>query len=402
LDIPSIREIRRALQDIPGATKFDPKPEDIAEGTGPATEVARLDQDAKWSASEQPLDGAQETDDVESTDAPVCIFEVPPELTDADVQGKLGLEVGRLKRLEQIRGTDAYGWYVTFHQNAFQYGVHIPAEGVATLALGALDNLGLSIKRKLEITFHAVLRHELFHFAVDCMVANWELTLGIPVYWTGKTRLRNAAGYIELEEALANAYMLRGLRYPVRILADSRGALQAMIDFCVRQPSGYSEGPLLAISRNSYATGCRKLSASFQDARVLPDGLDTLIFYPDIIRIDWRRCPIIVHDRLGLLESLGIGISLFDAIPTIVESPTFVRGLRKLDTRIQRKWQRRKDDLARCVQLKGNGFQQWERGGSDCYSVNVDGNYRVHLRRDRESDTWIAESIGDHKSMGHG
>jgi hypothetical protein len=102
------------------------------------------------------------------------------------------------------------------------------------------------------------------------------------------------------------------------------------------------------------------------------------------------------------LESLGIGISLFDAIPTIVESSTFVKDLRKLDARIQRKWQRRKVDLGRCVQLKGNGFQQWERGGPDCYSVNVNGNYRVHLRRDRKSDSWVAESIGTHKSMGHG
>jgi len=143
------------------------------------------------------------------------------------------------------------------------------------LAVGTLGELPLPLERKIELAFHAILRHELFHFAADCMAANWELSLGMPVYWPAKAKLCNATNYIELEEALANAH----------------------------------------------------------------------------------SC-----------EDTGIRIA----------------------------------DLARSVQLNGLGFQKWKPGGPDSYSVNVDGNYRVHLRRDRSGYSWFAETIGDHKSMGHG
>lgn len=71
-------------------------------------------------------------------------------------------------------------------------------------------------------TFHAVLRHELFHFEVDCMIASWELATGVEVYWASR-KYRNAAGYNELEEGLANAYMLRGFKYPSRLLGNAPG-----------------------------------------------------------------------------------------------------------------------------------------------------------------------------------
>ena len=108
--------------------------------------------------------------------------------------------------MQQIKGVDALGWYVTFHQKARQYGVHLPAEGMLVLAVGTLGELPLPLERKIELAFHAILRHELFHFAADCMAANWELSLGMPVYWPAKAKLCNATNYIELEEALANAH----------------------------------------------------------------------------------------------------------------------------------------------------------------------------------------------------
>src|SRR5262249_26679775 len=132
------------------------------------------------------------------------------------------------------------------------------------------------------------------------------------------------------------------------------------------------------------------------------NALDTSIFYPSVTRIDWRRCPIIVHDRLGLLQSLGIGIYFFETIPSIKESSTFLKALSRLDSSKQKIWYRRKADLARSVRLQALGFKPWPPGGPDCYSVNIDGNYRAHIRRDRGTPIWVAESVGDHKTMGHG
>jgi hypothetical protein len=204
--------------------------------------------------------------------------------------------------------------------------------------------------------------------------------------------------------------MLRGFRHPNSSLRDSRSAYHALKPFCQRQPAGYRDGPRYARSRSAYIGGCRKLSVKFQHGaalhvdhwRVPAGALDALLFYPHPFRIDWRRCPILVHDRLGILQTLNIRISFFEAISGIVESPSFLKALSKVDRSIESTWQRRKADLARSTRLQSLAFQRWRPGGQHCYSVRVGGNYRAHLRHHPAKGLWVAEDIGDHKSMGHG
>ncbi|MDP7724169.1 hypothetical protein [Mycobacterium sp. TY814] len=149
-------------------------------------------------------------------------FGTPSTVTDADIWRILGEErFGALDALQQIRGIDALGWYMTFHQRSSQHGVHIPVEGVLWLVLNVFDKVRLPLARRIEIAFHAILRHEIFHFAADCMAANWELATGVEVYWSSRGH-QNALGHIELEEGLANAYMLRGFKHPSRLLVMSR------------------------------------------------------------------------------------------------------------------------------------------------------------------------------------
>jgi hypothetical protein len=292
--------------------------------------------------------------------------------------------------------------------------VHLPVEGLFALALGALREVPLPLERKLEIAYHAMLRHELFHFETDCMAANWELSLGKSVYWRVLDAQQEIEGYREgyknLEEGLANAYMLRGFRHADRLLRNARGTYRALKTFCELQPAGYCDGPRYAKSRATYIDGCRELSVSFQHAAVLyenawpvpENALDTLIFYPRPFQINWRRCAILVHDRGGILQELGIGLAFFEAISGIFESPSFLKALNKLDRRIAAVWRKRKGDLARSVSLNSLQLQRWKLGGPGCYSVRVNSNYRAHLRHDPIKGSWTAEDIGDHKSMGHG
>lgn len=151
---------------------------------------------------------------------------------------------------------------------------------------------------------------------------------------------------------------------------------------------------------------CRELSSDHHRASAAawraPNALDALIFYPDLVRIDWTRCPIIIHDDPGLLDLLGISISAFRTVTRVAETPGFVRSLRKLDKRLQKQWQIRKADLARSTALKSLDFKRWEPGGRGCFSVRVDSNFRAHLRYDSSDMTWAAESIDNHKAMGHG
>jgi hypothetical protein len=408
LYIPTVNTIRDALEEISGAVRDEPLPERVQQGTDPATEIWRFDPGnelGRGSAQESVQHVEPEGDDSEDrvSDEPMVIFEVPPEITDAEVKNKLGDAPGHLERLQQITGIDALGWYVTFHQRRFQHGVHIPVEGVVVLALGALSGLKVPLERRLELAFRAILRHELYHFSVDCMAAIWELAIGAEVYWRARHKHRNADGYIELEEALANAYMLRGFRHPPRALAGS-GASAALKNYCRGQPAGYRDGPYYAPSRHRYVGGCRELSTQFHDAsasgekRAVPQAFDALLLYADPIRIDWRRCPIIVGDRYGLLKSLGIQASFFSAITRLVETPAFLREFAKLDPRLQKLWKDRKRGLAQSLKLGSLGFKRWD---GDIYSVRIDGNYRAHLRH-HEAGNWSAISIGSHKAMGHG
>jgi len=420
ITVPSIHCIKAALEQIEGAIKLEPHPEHSTGGSHPGTPIQFFDpeQSTSLKSSKDHIgawsDGLVDYETADVVDHPGVIFEIPPSLTDADIQYALGDSPKELFRLAQLQGIDALGYYVTFHQRAVQHGVHLPIEGLFALALRAWRGVTLPFERKLEIACRAILKHELFHFEADCMAANWELSLGKPVYWRVLDIQRELEGGIEhyrnLEEGLANAYMLRAFRHPTKTLRSARGVYHALKTFCEGQPAGYCDGPRYAKSRAAYVEGCRQLSANFQYAAVLyesawqvSDGaLDTLIFYPKPFQIDWRRCPILVHDQGGILRKLGIGLACFEAISRISESSSFLKALSRCDRRIQTMWYRRKADLARSVSLNSLGFQRWKPGGEGCYAVRIDSNYRAHLRHDRVNGSWIAEEIGDHGRTGHG
>ena len=408
--MPSIAEIRGALGDITGALRDEPLAEDVRDGTDRATPIWLPDGGDAAEATTLPMTGSPDDGDGFS-DEPGLIFEVPPDLTDADIQNILGeRETGALKRLEQVRGIDALGWYVTFHQRRYQHGIYIPATGVLLLAIGALAGLPVTVERKIELAFHAIYRHELFHFAADCMAANWELATGRDVYWKAKTALRNAAGYIDLEEALANAYMLRGFKWPTRTLK-SAGAYAALGRYCHRQPDGYNLGPDYARDHRRYVTACQSLSTKFQHASAVgpkwpdwkvPPELDAARMYPDITRIAWQRCPIFFLDDDDLLGLLGITLDLFPSIHNLTETDHFKAELEGLERPVRNKWNKCRRMLEQSTGLKGLDFKRWKPGGPDCYSVRVDLKYRAHLEYLRSEHSWLAVEIGDHKSMGHG
>lgn len=355
-----------------------------------------------WQATQQDGDGF--------SDEPGVIFEVPPNVTEAEIENVLGERgSGELKRLEQVRGIDALGWYVTFHQRSYQHGIYIPIEGIFSLASGALSSLRVEPQRKIELAFHAIHRHELFHFATDCMIANWELASRREVYWKAKAAHRNASGYVELEEALANAYMLRGFKWPTQALKTT-GGYAALGKYCEMQPVGYNAGPDYARSHQRYVRGCQWLSLDYQHASVedsklrVPDALDGSRLYPDITRIAWSRCPVFILDDHNLLGLLGITLDFFQSIPLLTETDGFKNELEKLARPIRAKWEKCKRILAEenSTHLKGLDFKRWKPGGPDCYSVRVDRKYRAHLRYGRDHKSWLATEIGDHKSMGHG
>ncbi len=417
--VPSISYIRKALEAIPEAIRYDdPSTDERGSGGDPAIAVRISDPDCNRSARDEMDTNRAEPPHVDvdsseaSVDEPAVAFEIPPKLTESDIRDALGNELTKIQQLSKLQGLDAYGWYTTFHQKRFQHGVHLPIEGILAFAVHAFSDVKLPLERKVQLAHHAILRHELFHFNVDCMIANWEMAMGAAVFWNAKGQYRNQHGYVPLEEGLANAYMLRGFKYPSRALANSAGAYLALKRFCKHQPVGYKCAERYVKTRgqhgriDSFFDACCELSASYRAAASPiwrpPDELDPLLFYPDAVRVDWTRCPIIVLDERGLLDALGIDVAYFRTISDIEETAKFERALKKLDKSIQQRWRENKEKLAVSTSFSSLGFQPWKLDGTDYFSVRVGGNYRAHIRRDRSASKWFAEAIGNHKEMGHG
>jgi len=147
---PSIRAIRDALDEVPGALRLDPQPEDTGAGRDPGSPIWISDPDAEGRALDSPSSVPEDDAEEGTVDEPLVIFEVPPTVTDADLRNALGDErIGELQRLHQIRGVDALGWYLTFHQLHSQHGVHLTFEGVAWLAIQFFGSLDMPLARKL-------------------------------------------------------------------------------------------------------------------------------------------------------------------------------------------------------------------------------------------------------------
>jgi len=331
----------------------------------------------------------------------------------ADVDEKIPALDGRTG--ESIRqsvlqhGMDALGWYVSFHVTGVQWGVYVSATGIAALTRMAFSQLQIPFDVKTHLAFHAILNHELFHFATDYAIAQMELALEEP--WWRPTRQAvslQAPSYIVAEEKLANAYMLRAFRTTKPTLR-VRGKQKALRDFSRLQPDGYREG--WTIRRDAWNQQLERLANEYgknsRHGRSHPilwsgrSGYDWASGFPIRPRIDWRYCPIhLVHDshRLGLPPGW---VQILSHLSTIVESQSFTSRLARMNQKIQMGWQRTKARLQQHI-TPGADFKKWPRGGPDVYSVRVNDGVRAHLRGSPSKNTWTAIDIGTHKEMGHG
>jgi hypothetical protein len=336
------------------------------------------------------------------------VFEIGAEV-DERFPG-LGGEAG--KRIEQsiaVHGMDALGWYVPFHHPGLQWGIYIPVSGMGYLIKHAFGGLGTSLATKLHLAFHAILHHELFHFATEYAIAQAEMTHDEAWYVPAKNGMRaKSPGYCAVEEQLANASMLSAFRTakPALRVPGKQAALQAFVS---RQPEGYRDG--LEVKPREWDGYLEELSQCYgaysrrcagHPYLWFPNlGYDWPRLFPIRPRIDWRYCPIHLVDDSNRLGLPGGWLNLFSRLSAIEEAEDFRKKLKKLALPTQRAWKRTKEKLCNAI-TAGADFKQWSRGGNDLYSVRINDNFRAHLRRREETDDWLAVAIGSHKEMGHG
>jgi hypothetical protein len=406
----SIHEIRDGLETIPGALgPILPHPGRQANRSGfPTTTV--------WPAENpnninQPGLSVQDVFFGSSMGGPPRefdpVFEVPAEMDEA-VPALGGAEGKRIRENVHTYGIDALGWYVPFHSPGWQWGVYVPISGIAFMAKEVFGGLSAKLATTAQLGFHAILNHELFHFAAEYTIAQSELMHREPWYLPAVKGLRDRGpGYSLTEECMANAYMLNAFRTSKPSFR-VRGKLDALREFTKKQPDGYNDA--INCPPSEWAWGTREVII---DYAVGPKGVDMFNSngtnfircdweqqFPIHPRIDWRYCPIhLVHDEsvVGMPPEC---LNFFSRLGSIDESVKFASTLNDLPDSIRRAWERTKEKLQTAV-TAGADLKPWPKGGKDVWSVRVNKSIRAHLLRPRETANWLALEIGGHKLMGH-
>jgi hypothetical protein len=339
-----------------------------------------------------------------------AFFELSPKANVSDIKRYLSDKAGGdFETLFKIMGTDALGWYFPFHNITAQHGIYISSAGCIKLALQAFKKPILNdpvedFKLKIDLAFNAIRRHEAFHFGFECAIANWEFVFEKPIYNRSQKILKSELGYSRQEEGLANAYMLRGFRWPPN---RSRGdkVYKELFDWVKRSPEGYKDG-ILSVNSFFYWEDVRYhavdsiekgLEKNFSSEHIFPPNL----FFQDANKINDSRCPIIVVDEHNIFSLFGITVKFIANLESIERSKYFQKCLNRLDRRVAAGWEKVESSLRYSTRIRGLDFKPWPARGKGWFSVRIDRSTRAHLRQDDQSGIWIAEEIGSHDEMGH-
>ena len=246
---------------------------------------------------------------------------------------------------QEGQGIDALAWYVSFHKSSGDWGIFIPTSSLVYLELRHFKSLRLTQAAKRQVALALLLEHELFHFAADYGCAQWEVLLHAPC-WRSLTQRRRDTGlpYIQLEEALANAYMLRTLERQW-----SKLTRKSVRRFVSRQPPGYSQAGDYAEDL-PFEAGLCELAKTYVGLHAVERGLnmysksfDYRLLFPVPPAIPSGRCPIHIIKDLSRFSIPEISVRIFKCIPAIVETDKFQKLFLHVPQDIQKRWKRKKD-----------------------------------------------------------
>lgn len=309
---------------------------------------------------------------------------------------------GHLAELENERGIDALAWYVSFHNTDDEWGIYIPISSLHHIAGKWLKGLRRPFASKLRLAFEALIHHESMHYAIDRNVAGWEMILGVPLHGQVPDRLKYA-GYIRVEEAVANAHMMRELA------KRHSGVCQAAIDKWVSaSPPGYCEASNY-FGDSDFAAGleeCVKIYAGLEwlNRTTSPDGLPGIFWASQYLidgEIDLAECPLHIIDDQQWLDVRPTTFKYLTNISIIKETKKFRKMLAKLPAHIQKAWDRKRDAMKTAIPRHPE-FEKLKGKMAGMYSIRIGDNVRAHLQPRETMETWDAVEIGGHTAMHHG
>lgn len=408
-----ISDVRKSLADIPDC-QIDFKPEEDFIGGQEGVQTIWSGETAIGSEDKGSLESANEIEQqrphTESERShfppPEPVFEFGAEIDDKS-HILNGDEGERIRKSVLAKGIEALAAYLSFHVSGAQWGIYIPTSSIAYMVTRVFHRVEGSLETKCRLAFYTLLEHELFHFATDYMVAQWEMIWHDVIWAAMRARTKQqATGYWEREEKLANAYMLRRLRFVARS-GKAKGLLKEIKAFTAQQPPGYCDGE--RVRTNEWDEELKFLAKDYMTSAkfhnevhdIFLSHIDFTAFFPLTPRIDWRYCPIhLIHDEHRLVIP-KINVDLFASLTGLEEAPSFLRLLHRLPDQTQRKWGKFKR-LSSSAVTRGMDLKRWRSGGEDVWTARIDDNYRVHMQFISREQKWLALKIGNHSEMGHG
>jgi hypothetical protein len=309
-------------------------------------------------------------------------------------------------------GIEALAWYESFHDDQSGWGIYIPASSLALFDTLYLAHLPIERDRRLRIAWRSLLLHEQTHFAVDYACAWFELMLTAPVRrefaarFTKEPPLRTMErheSYLEVEEKLANAHMLRQLK-----LDRPRAVFKALEKFAGQQPPGYRDG-VKAIEDSDFAEAAAETLRSYLALWAIDHRLDlnspALRLLPLLpLKNDalLAEVPVYIFDDIDNVGLTAGAVRIVQSIAEVVETDHFGRQLKRQQPAIRKDWNRMKD-MIKLSLPRPPRFEKLKNWAPPTFSLRLRDGHRVHLEPpDDGASAWRAVAIGNHKEMGHG
>lgn len=281
------------------------------------------------------------------------------------------------------RSADTLAFYVSYHYSRNQWGIYLIRSGVLRLAK-YLQSKGLAFSESVEVARTFLIRHELTHFQTDLGITSLELVTKAPIYLPFRDRIRKESpGWNIVEEGLANRLG--------RSEVSTSGKL--LNDFLDSSPSGYCDW-------NSHKPKDEaNCWANVLDlSRVLPAPDTTLIGLNSMIvaKKYFREVPI--YEIIDLPRSKAAEYFL-GPITNIRETSEFQDDLKKLSKgqpRYRKKWEKTKEKLKNGNLIGGTHLEKLKGTRTPIYSVGLDAEARVALRKDV---SWEAIAADHHDPL---
>lgn len=299
---------------------------------------------------------------------------------------------------------DSLAWYVSFHNSQDDWGIFIPMSSVHYLGDRLFKRLGMTADKRVNVAFELLLHHERFHFWTDYALTQFELAFDTALHAPLRKHLSNQGRYLEIEEALANAYMVRKVSGML-----SPRQLQRLREEILQAPVGYRDALPYADDLHEYWYGLDEVMKSFVGLHALamqsnlPVGLlEWRAPYLNERQIAFEGCPVHVfldQDDYGLPPYAP---ALITQISTIEETRAFLKMLVRLPSEVQRSWEEKKEELSRHVPGHPE-FEKLKGRKSPTFSIRLNDGYRAHLTPHPKEKfrRWLATEVGTHTQMGH-